>query len=178
MLGQPGFSKILEVESLGEAAKRVRLEANDAERTALAARFELRSVDSLVSDLIVERIKGSELIRVRGRMSAEIEQTCVISGEAVASKIEETVEERFGPSDETDTEVDLSLEEEDPPEPIENGEIDLGEIVAQYLGVAIDPYLRAPGAEIPQQYQVEEDSFAEKRKNPFEVLTTLRREGD
>ena len=36
----PEFSKILQVDSLSEAAKRVRLEANDTERAALAARFE------------------------------------------------------------------------------------------------------------------------------------------
>ena len=172
------FSKKMQVETLSEAAKRVRLEANDAERTALAARFQLVSVESLVGDLIVERIKGSELIRVRGRMSAEIVQSCVISGEAVPASIEESVDERFGPAGETDTEIEVTLEEEDPPEPIENGEIDLGEIVAQYLGVAIDPYPRAPGAEIPQQYQAEEDDMIETRKNPFEVLSSLKREGE
>ena len=170
MLGQPEFTKILQVETLGEAAKRIRLEANDTERTALAERFELRSVDSLVSDLIVERIKGSELIRVRGRISAEIVQSCVVSGEAVASTIEETVDERFGPSDETDAEIDLSLEEEDPPEPIENGEIDLGEIVAQYLGVAIDPYPRKPGAVFASA------PVGDSGPHPFAALAALKKD--
>ena len=68
--------------------------------------------------------------------------------------------------------------EEDPPEQIENGEIDLGETIVQYLGVAIDPYPRAPGAEIPQQYQLEMETDVEMRKNPFEVLTSVRYEDD
>ena len=174
----PEFSKILQVDSLSEAAKRVRLEANDTERAALAARFELISVESLTGDLIVERTKGSELIRVRGRMAAEIRQSCVISGDPVAATIEESVDERFGEPGDTDIEIEVSLDEEDPPEPIENGEIDLGEVVAQILGVAIDPYPRASGAEIPQQYQAKEGDSVEMRKNPFEVLSSLKREGD
>ena len=68
--------------------------------------------------------------------------------------------------------------EEDPPEQIENGEIDLGETIVQYLGVAIDPYPRAPGAEIPQQYQLEMETDVEILKNPFEVLTSVRYEDD
>ena len=177
MNAQFEFTKILQTESLGDSAKHVRLEANSDERAALADRFELRAVESLVGNLIIERIKGSELIRVRGRISAEISQACVVSGKIVVSTIEERVNERFGQSNKTGFEVELSVEE-DPPEQIENGEIDLGETIVQYLGVAIDPYPRAPGAEIPQQYQLEMETDVEIRKNPFEVLTSVRYEDD
>ena len=37
-------------------------------------------------------------------------------------------------------------DEADLPEPLEGDKIDLGEIVAQFLSVSIDPYPRAPGA--------------------------------
>ena len=170
------FSKILLAEALGEAAKFVRLEANAVECAALAVRFELVSVESLVGDLIIERIKGSEIIRVRGRMSAEIQQFCVISGETVRGNLVESVDERFSSSDETGIEIEIAFEEENPPEPIMEGKIDLAEIIAQYLAVAIDPYPRAPGAKIPQQYQDEEGDMLETRKNPFEVLSSLQRE--
>ena len=169
-------SKILLAEALGEAEKLVRLEANAVERAALAVRFELVSVESLVGDLIIERIKGSELIRVRGRMSAEIQQFCVISGVTISEHLVESVDERFGPSDATGIEIEIAFEEESPPEPIINGKIDLAEIISQYLGVAIDPYPRAPDAKILQQYQDEEEDMLEKRKNPFEVLSSLQRE--
>ena len=170
------FSNILLAEALGEAAKFVRLEANAVERAALAGRFELVSIESLVGDLIIERIKGSELIRVRGRMSAEIQQFCVISGETVSGNLVESVDERFGPSDETGIEIEIAFDEENPPEPIMDGKIDLAEIIAQYLGVAIDPYPRAPGAKILQEYQDEEEKILETRKNPFGVLSSLQRE--
>jgi uncharacterized metal-binding protein YceD (DUF177 family) len=107
-------------------------------------------------------------------MSAEIQQFCVISGETVSGNLVESVDERFGPSDETG--IEIAFEEENTPEPIIDGRIDLAEIIAQYLGVAIDPYPRAPGAKIMQQYQDEEEEMLETRKNPFGVLSSLQRE--
>lgn len=174
MDSQPEFSHLLKVETLGEVAKRIRLDAADAERSALAMRFDLVSVESLTGDLIVERIKGGDLVRVRGRMAAEITQPCAVTGSPIATKIEESVDERFAPTVEIEDDVEVTLDAEDPPEPFVDGEIDLGEIIAQYLGVGIDPYLKAPRAEIPQQYQPEEDDIPEARKNPFEVLSTLK----
>ena len=172
------FSSILNVETLGDVAKRIHLDAGDTERAALAKRFELVSVELLTGDLIAERIKGGDLIRVRGRMAAEITQSCVVTGASVAAVIEENIDERFGPPRETLDEVEVRLDEADPPEPIAEGGIDLGEIISQCLGVAIDPYPRGPGAEIPQQYQSEEVKISEIRRNPFGVLTRLKRDGE
>lgn len=178
MTEEPEFSRALNVESLGEAAKRLRLEADEAERAAVARRFDLLSLDSLVGDLIVDRVADSDLIRVHGRVAATLTQACVVTGKAVEETISEPVDERFGGADASEAEVDLSIDEEDPPEPIVGGEIDLGEIVAQYLGVAMDPYPRAPDAEIPPEYQVEDEDPRESRRNPFEVLSNLSRESD
>ena len=172
------FSRKLDVGSLGETAKHIHLDANGAECTALARRFDLVSVDSLVADVIVERIEGGDLVRVRGRVSAQITQSCVFTGKVVVADIAESVDEKFGPPGKATDEVEFTLEDEDPPEPIVDGSIDLGEIVSQYLGVAIDPYPRAAGAEIPQRYQAEEEEKRDIRKNPFEALGALKRNGE
>ena len=172
------FSYLLAVESLGEAARRVRLEADAGVREALARRFDLVSMESLVADLVVDRIDGSELIRVKGRVSASITQSCVVTGAPVSVQIEECVDERFGPPGEPVGEIEFSLEEEDPPEDIVDGQIDLGEMVSQYLGVAIDPYPRATGAEIPARYREVFENQAESANNPFEVLSALRSDKD
>ena len=108
------------------------------------------------------------------RLEANAVEFCVISGESVSGNLVESVDERFGPSDETG--IEIAFEEENTPEPIIDGRIDLAEIIAQYLGVAIDPYPRAPGAKIMQQYQDEEEEMLETRKNPFGVLSSLQRE--
>ena len=44
-------------------------------------------------------------------------------------------------------EISLDIDH-DPPEPIEAGAIDIGELVAQYLSLALDPHPRAPGASL------------------------------
>src|SRR3546814_17044110 len=71
----------------------------------------------------------------------------------------------FGPPVEMPVEVEFTLADEDPPEPFENGCIDLGEIVVQHLAVALDPYPRAPGAELPR---------SEARRVGKECVSTCR----
>ena len=175
MVGSPEFSSILDVESLGPAAQRVHLEADSDQRAALSDRFGVLSIESLAGDFIVERTDGGTLIRVRGKVSAKLTQACVVSGAPVAAEIEEIVDERFASDVESADEVEFSMEDEDPPEPIVDNGIDLGEIAAQYLGVAIDPYPRLPDAEIPPEYRVEDGESGESGQNPFGMLRTLKR---
>ena len=65
-----------------------------------------------------------------------------------------------------DPDVDL---EDDEVEPIINGIIDLGELAAQHLGVALDPYPRKPGAAFGEA----QFGGNEKRENPFIKLAEL-----
>lgn len=172
----PEFSSVLDVESLGPAAHRIHLEADPDQREALSIRFGVRSIESLTGDFIVERAGSGGRIHVLGKVSATLTQDCIVSGEPVVAEIEENIDERFAPGVELAEEVEFTLEDEDPPEPIDDNGIDLGEIAAQYLGVAIDPYPRLPDAEIPSEYQVEVEEAEESGQNPFRVLTNLTRE--
>ena len=176
MVVSPEFSSVLNVELLGPAAQRVHIEANCEQRAALADRFGVTSIESLAGDFIVERIGGGAVIRVRGKISAKLTQACVVSGAPITAEIEESVDERFAPDVEAADEVEFTMEDEDPPEPIVDNGIDLGEVAAQYLGVAIDPYPRLPGAEIPSEYRVEGEESADSGQNPFGVLRALKRD--
>ncbi len=42
-------------------------------------------------------------------------------------------------------EIELDLADEDPPELIEDGRIDLGAVAAEFLALGLDPYPRKPG---------------------------------
>lgn len=171
----PEFSKPLNVQTLGEKPKMLHLIADDAARKSLSERFDLLSIDSLFADFTISRIGNGDLIGVRGRVTADVTQSCVVSDVPVAAKIDEIVDERFGPPEETDLEIDISMEEIDPPEPIVDDVIDLGELVAQYLGVALNPYPKAPDAVIPDRYQSDIDDDIETTKNPFEALASLKK---
>ncbi|MBU7579803.1 MAG: DUF177 domain-containing protein [Porphyrobacter sp.] len=124
------------------------IEATEAERTALAARFGLGAVEALRADIALEQ--RPRAIRATGRLVAAIQQPCAISGEDFPVTIDEAVDLRFVEQHQrpaTDDE-EIELEADDCDEIEFSGDMfDLGEAVAQTLGLAIDPYAEGPGAD-------------------------------
>ena len=108
-------------------------------------------------------------------------QSCVVTLAPVRSEITEEIDVEFGGGAGTEKEIDLSDEAAEPPEPLEGDRIDLGELVAQHLSVAIDPYPRAPGANLEKaSYEAgggqeeNEGEPAGSQGGPFAVLQQLR----
>ena len=124
------------------------IEATQEERAALALRFGLGAVDALRAEVSLEQ--RPRAIRATGRLTAAIQQPCAISGEDFPVAIDEAVDLRFveegqRPATEGD---EIELEADDCDEIGFSGEMfDLGEAVAQTLGLAIDPYAEGPNAD-------------------------------
>jgi len=175
---QPEFSRIVDVSDLQEPIL-WEIEADARERRALAKRLEVTAVDRLTARLAVRRVAGGPLVRVSGGFEAEVEQPCVVTLGPVHSTIAEEIEIEFGPVDPERSAGPESDEEAEQPEPREGDEIDLGEIVAQFLSVSIDPFPRAPGAMLGQS-SFGPDSAQDNSKsgadsdNPFAVLKALK----
>ena len=92
---------------------------------------------------------------------------------AVPAEIRETFSADFADEDRRRAaESDLDFEADDPPEPIRNGHIDLGELAAEHLALALNPYPRAPDAAIPAEFSPEPDAeeAVERPINPFSIL--------
>ncbi len=131
-------------------ASAVVIEATEAERAALAARFGLGAVASLRAEVDLEQKPSA--IRATGRLRAAIRQPCAVSGEDFPVTIDEPVDLRFVeqhqrpmPSEE---DAEIELEADDCDEIFFEGDMfDLGEAVAQTLGLAIDPYAEGPNAD-------------------------------
>lgn len=124
------------------------IEATPDECAALAARFGLGAVESLRADIALEA--KPRAIRATGRLTAQIMQPCAISGEDFPVTIDEPVDLRFiEDSARSGTEAEeIELEADDCDEIEYAGEMfDLGEAVAQTLGLAIDPYAEGPNAD-------------------------------
>ena len=126
------------------------IEASEAERAALAARFSLGAVEHLRAEVALEQ--KPRAIRATGRLKAAIMQPCAISGEDFPVTIDEPIDLRFieqNPRPVADDEdAELELEADDCDEIEYAGEMfDLGEAVAQTLGLAIDPYAEGPNAD-------------------------------
>ena len=77
----------------------------------------------------------------------------MVTLEPIENDIDEPIDLMFAPpeqipvlADLVDEAVDDDSEIPDPPEPIENGVIDLGRLATDVLFLAIDPYPRKPNA--------------------------------
>lgn len=146
-LPPPELSRMIKTRPLPGAP--VVIEANAAERAALAARFGLGAVDALRAEIALEQ--RPRAIRATGRLVAAIMQPCAISGEDFAVAVDEPIELRFVEQNQrpsSDDEEEIELEADDCDEIEYAGEMfDLGEAVAQTLGLAIDPYAEGPNAD-------------------------------
>lgn len=160
----PEFSHRLPLAQVPAAGRDLRLEAGPAEREALARRFGLLALHALAADLrLAPDAEGT--VQVTGRMTAELDQECGVTLVPVRQSVDEPVAwrllpEGMEPSDEEDEPDDIETEQ---------GVADLGEALAQQLSLAIDPYPRAPGAELPQGLGNQE------AHGPFAALLKLKR---
>ncbi|MBE5074995.1 DUF177 domain-containing protein [Erythrobacteraceae bacterium E2-1 Yellow Sea] len=137
-------------------AKPIEITANEAERVALAYRFGLPSVESLHAKISLE--EDGKAVLARGRLQAQIVQSCAISGEEFPVSIDEPLLLRFVPEGaidpalSADEEIEIDLSGEDSDEIDYSGDaFDLGEAVAQSLGLAIDPYATGPNADAARE---------------------------
>jgi uncharacterized metal-binding protein YceD (DUF177 family) len=154
--------------------RRVALVASEDERRMLAARFGLAALERLEAACAIERV--GEAVKAEIALSADVIQTCVVSLEPVSAHLVTTESVRFVPSARaSEREIDIDVEKDDPPEPIVDGAIELGEIIAEMLGLALDPYPRRAGAAFEGWSDRGGDEAESDRINPFSVLSQLKR---
>ncbi|RAU22518.1 hypothetical protein CU669_07450 [Paramagnetospirillum kuznetsovii] len=171
----PEFSRPLLVDALPAKISRQSIEADSDERAAIATRLDLVEIKSLSAKISLEPLGRTGLIRVNGRLTAEVVQTCCVTLAPIAAVIEDEFQLTFGPPeaelDEAE-EIEVSWDGEDPPDPITDGAIDIGELVVEHLALALDPFPRAPDAAFEPPPEPEDTS--EAKPNPFAVLAALR----
>jgi uncharacterized metal-binding protein YceD (DUF177 family) len=142
---RPEFSRPFAVDRLGAAAVNETIIATAKERERVAERLGLLAVDQFAATARLERRDSSGVVHVSGRLEADVVQTCIVTLTAFPSHVEDSFETDFSAEmPDAGGEFVFDLDSE-PPEPIVGGEIDLGELVTQYLSLALDPYPRAPG---------------------------------
>lgn len=151
------------------------VEADEAERAALARRFDLPTVHALTADLSLAQHGGD--IDARGRLVAAFEQRCAVSDEPFANTLDEPIAFRFVPAlaaHDEDEEIEFAS---DAPDEIEyhGASFDLGEAVAQSFGLALDPYAEGPEADaIRREAGLLGEDVA---RGPFAALAALKKDG-
>lgn len=182
----PEFSRPVTVASIGVQPRTVAISASRAECEALAERFGIVGIDKLEAEVTLRLIRGGRYVSFGARMSAVAVQSCVVTLEPIAASVSDRFDLLFGPlegAELVEREIDLTLAEE-APEPIERGEIDIGEAIAQQLSLLIDPYPRQEGAD-PLALDTRHDHLCAQepepdesdRPNPFLALARLKQRG-
>lgn len=151
------------------------IEADPAIRRAVADVGGLREVLLAQASFDVKPQSGGRY-QVAGRVRARIGQTCVVTLEEIENEIDEPIDLIFAPPEQIPQMAALVDEAEegdeevpDPPEPIENGMIDLGRVATDALYLAVDPYPRKPGAVFEPVVQADDPE-----DHPFAALKALQ----
>jgi uncharacterized metal-binding protein YceD (DUF177 family) len=140
------FSRRFALADIGAMPKHVRLVADADECRALARRFRLIDVGSLEAE--AELAAVDKAIEARGTISARLVQSCAATARPLEVSLEEPFHIRFEASTTEAVEEEFELNAEDCDVMDHDGlAVDLGEAVAQTLGLAIDPFARAPDAD-------------------------------
>jgi uncharacterized metal-binding protein YceD (DUF177 family) len=138
------FSHIVKLSEVGNHSRNIHLAADEAERSGLIARFDLAALDSLEADISLNNEAAG--VVALGRFTARLAQYCIASNDPVPAVLDEPIHIRFI-AEPTDG-GEFELEADDCETMFHDGQsIDLGEAVAQSLGLALDPYPRSPDSE-------------------------------
>jgi uncharacterized metal-binding protein YceD (DUF177 family) len=167
------LSRVVRLERVPPDGLSLDIEASAREREALTARFAVLALPELMAHVTL-RPEAAGRWHVEGRLRALVVQSCGITLDPVEQRIDETFELRFtGDVEAVDLETGELIVGAEAPEPLTGDRLDLGEIVADQLGLAIDPFPRKPGAALADILPATPDRPTET--GPFAVLSALKR---
>ncbi|HLJ72518.1 MAG TPA: DUF177 domain-containing protein [Roseiarcus sp.] len=176
----PPFSRPVRVEAIPRDGLETRIDADAGERAALAAFNGLPAVAALGAAFSLKHGGGGTIL-VRGQLTAEVTQTCVVTLEPFDASISAPIDLRFAPAGEasagpdsaaSEAEAMLVVGEEDEPDPIVDGVIDLGAVASEFLTLNLDPYPRKPGA----AFEAPASGGDGASDSPFSVLAERKKD--
>jgi len=160
------FSEVVRINEIGAGLTR-HLVPDEAARARIVKALDLATLETLEADVNILPSRGGWTLS--GRVTAVAEQVCGITLEPLPV----TVDERFAidlieasTRDPDEVEVEVSLDD-DAPDVIEDGRIDLGQYAVEQFALSLDPFPRKPGAEFVQPEEPAEIS-------PFAVLKAFK----
>ncbi|WP_265515475.1 YceD family protein [Nitratireductor luteus] len=152
--------------------------ADPDQRAGLAKAHGLLSVERFEAEIAIRPWKADG-VRVKGTVSADIVQECIVTLDPLPARIAEDFEALFIPEGSRlarqewrDGEIVIEAEGADMPEPFSGDTIDLGAVAEEFFVLGIDPYPRKKGSELASKVESHAD---EKPAGPlYEGLKKLR----
>jgi len=161
---QNSWTVPVSVDDIPEAGLHIEAEAPAEVRAQLVKLASLRDLPylSAVFDL-TRRGRG---VHVAGQVKARVGQTCVVTLDPLERDIDEPINLLFAP---TGAASQDEIGQEEPPEPLIEGKLDLGAIATEFLLLGIDPYPRKAGVEFAAI------ETADASAKPFAALEALKK---
>jgi uncharacterized metal-binding protein YceD (DUF177 family) len=176
------IERVIDIDRMGASGSTaLDIAASDSERAALVKRFGFLGLPSFAARVTVDRRPGGRVV-VEGRLRGKIVHACILTLDPVTQDLDETFRIVFKQdlTEERDPESGEALvsPQADAPEPLSGNMLDVGEIVAEQLSLAADPYPRRPGAKLedvlPKPRRDGRPGRQEQRRHPFAGLAALR----
>ena len=173
----PEFSRIVRIDRIPDSGLVREIDARDAECSALARRFSIVAIEALAARVALRPAGGGD-IGLTARIRARVVQECVATLEPVEGAIDEEVSLLFRPvADETPGQRTVVIPSDENFEPFAGDALDIGEIVAVELALSLDPFPRAPGADIAPGAGDAGDASSETAESPFRALAERSENG-
>lgn len=181
----------IDADSVPATGRTLHIQAAAENLDAIAERVGVINIKSVEASIHLQPQNGGHVLYISGHVKADIVQECITTLEPIDSHVEDDFEAWYADHDralpfsrvkhqikitEEGEEIQM-LEEKDDPEPLINGQVDLGEVVIQFLSLAIDPYPRTTDMpSIDHAILTPEDSKTTTalRPNPFSALKNWR----
>jgi uncharacterized metal-binding protein YceD (DUF177 family) len=180
------ITHLVSVSNLRPDGLSVSITTTPEQRAQIAELLELPSVEALSGEFTLTPAKKGMVI-VKGTVTANVHQTCVVTLDAFETAIKEQVDLEFIPTDDKIPNAKSStqkpdskqkekiakpipeqdMEDIDPPDLIIDGHIDLGAVTVEFLALGLDPFPRKPNAEFNYIDPTDE------KENPFAKLIKL-----
>ena len=170
------WSMPVAVDDIPESGLHMEIEAPSAVRAEVAELAGVRDLPHLSA--VFDLTREGAGVAVNGQVSARVGQSCVVTLEPIESAVEEAVDVKFapapaGPADgepkSTKGARKRARPDDEPPEPLIDGALDLGGLAVEFLILGIDPYPRKPGAQfLPPKAE-------DGGEHPFAALKSLKK---
>jgi uncharacterized metal-binding protein YceD (DUF177 family) len=167
---QNPWSVPVAVDNIPETGLHIEAKAPAEVRAQLVKLANLRDLPHLSAVFDLTRRGGG--VHVAGQVKARVGQTCVVTLEPLENDLDEPINVLFVPRLEvaaTDDGADRRAGDEEPPEPLIEGKVDLGAVATEFLLLGIDPYPRKAGAEFAAV------KTADDSARPFAALEALKK---
>lgn len=170
---QKEFSLPLKVADLPQSEQRYKMVANADNLIFVAQVLQVPQVKFLQADFVIKNNHKTSILNVTGHIKTEITMQSVISLENFDVKYDFDFSTIFDTKATLDSQKNEGIDwDENAPDIVINGQIDLGDIAIEQIALKIEEYPRIKG----EQFNFKADfDPKEKINNPFAILSRLKK---